>query len=324
MRSCPGSAPRRRTAGNASSITSSRTSRTSSTSDPALDRAGEPIPASAPYRLVHPFPSILDAIVTGFLAALAGGGVAVVGMLAISMLFLQFSIGAVNDLADAAADGMAKPWKPIPTGVVPARTALVIASACATAGLVLAAVVSPATLVIAALGLGLGFAYDLRLKGTAIGWLPFAVGIPLLPLFAWIGATGTVPPAIVVLSLIAAPAGAALAIANALPDLERDAASGVRTPATTLGRSTAWAVDAILQGLVVAVALVAVVIVGTAPPDILVGAVIFGSIVGIAAGVILSGRPSVAARQRGWELQAVALGGLAAGWVGAMAAAGRL
>ncbi len=240
------------------------------------------------------------------------------------MLLLQFSIGTVNDLADAAADAVAKPWKPIPAGIASVPLARSVAIACAAAGLVLAAIVSPGTLAIAAVGLGIGIAYDLWLKGTAIAWLPFALGIPLLPLFAWLGASGAVPAAILVLSLLAAPAGAALAIANALPDLERDAASGVRTPATTLGRSAAWAVDAILQGLVVAAALVALVIAGAGAPDPRAGALVLASVVAIAGGVILSGRPTVAARQRGWEVQAVALGGLAAGWVGAMAAVGRL
>ena len=38
--------------------------------------------------------------------------------------------------------------------------------------------------------LGVGLLYDLRLRGTALSWFPFAVGIPLLPVYAWLGATG--------------------------------------------------------------------------------------------------------------------------------------
>ena len=38
--------------------------------------------------------------------------------------------------------------------------------------------------------LAIGYGYDLRFKGTAWSWLPFAVGIPLLPVFGWVGATG--------------------------------------------------------------------------------------------------------------------------------------
>jgi 4-hydroxybenzoate polyprenyltransferase len=263
-------------------------------------------------------------VVTGFLAALAGGGPDVVGRLAVAMLLLQCSIGATNDLADAPADAGAKPSKPIPAGIVPARAAVVVAAVCAALGLALAASVSAGTLAIGAIGLGLGYAYDLGLKGTAFGWVPFAAGIPLLPLFAWAGATGGAPEAIVVLAVLAVPAGAALAVANALPDLERDAASGVRTPATTLGRSRAWRIEAALQAVVVVAALVSLLAIGGRAPDIRAFAVIGWSIIGLGAGVLLSGRESVSARQRGWELQAIAIGGLAAGWVGAMAAAGRL
>ena len=74
--------------------------------------------------------------------------------------------------------------------------------------------------------IAIGLAYDLRLKGTAWSWLPFAIGIPILPVFGWVGATGSLPPAFVVLVPAAVAAGAALAIGNALVDVERDRAAG--------------------------------------------------------------------------------------------------
>ena len=39
----------------------------------------------------------------------------------------------------------------------------------------------------------LGYGYDLVAKGTAWSWLPFAIGIPLLPAYGWLGAAGDVP-----------------------------------------------------------------------------------------------------------------------------------
>jgi hypothetical protein len=49
-----------------------------------------------------------------------------------------------------------------------------------------------------------------------------------------------------------------------------------------------------------------------------------GSVVLLAIGVVLGAGESVTWRQRGWEVQAVGLGLLAAAWTGGLASAGRL
>ena len=59
-------------------------------------------------------------------------------------------------------------------------------------------------------------------KGTPFSWLPFAVGIPILPVYGWFGAAGTVPGIFGLIIPVAALAGTALAVANALVDMERD------------------------------------------------------------------------------------------------------
>jgi hypothetical protein len=120
---------------------------------------------------------------------------------------------------------------------------------------VLAASAGTASLLVAGIGLGAGLAYDLRLKGTRWSWLPYAVGIPLLPLFGWVGAVGSVPPAFAVLLPVAVVAGAALAVANALADLERDERAGTETVATILGTGRARRAGALLQAAVVVAAL---------------------------------------------------------------------
>ena len=64
-------------------------------------------------------------------------------------------------------------------------------------------------------------------KGTAWSWLPFAVGIPLLPVFGWLGTTARrCPASFASCSRCAVLAGTALAIANARADVERDAGPG--------------------------------------------------------------------------------------------------
>ena len=84
------------------------------------------------------------------------------------------------------------------------------------------------TVALAVVVLAIGYGYDLAFKGTAWSWVPFAVGIPLLPVFGWLGAAGSLPSSFAVLLPVAVVAGTGLAIANARADLERDAAAGRR------------------------------------------------------------------------------------------------
>ncbi len=257
--------------------------------------------------------------------------------LALAMLAIQVGIGAMNDLTDADRDALVKPTKPIAAGLVGPGVARSVAVAGFGIGLLLAASLSPGSLVLAAAGAATGLAYDLRLKGTALAWLPFAIGIPLLVLFAWWGAREELSPAILVAAGLAVPAGAALAIANALPDAERDARTGVRSLATGLGLSRASRVVAGLQALVgstaVASYLALVGATGSGPSTPSVGGLtgagwagvgLAASLVLLAVGVVLGMGQSVTWRQRGWEVQAVGLGLLAAAWTGGLAGAGRL
>jgi 4-hydroxybenzoate polyprenyltransferase len=155
--------------------------------------------------------------------------------LGISMVLLQFAIGALNDVHDAPTDGGRVPPKPIPGGLVGPDLARVVVVGCAGLGLGLAATFGTTMLLLAGLVLAIGFGYDLALRGTAWSWLPFAIGIPILPVFGWFGATGALPGWALALIPAATFAGAALAVANAWADHELDAERGVATVATALG-----------------------------------------------------------------------------------------
>jgi 4-hydroxybenzoate polyprenyltransferase len=232
--------------------------------------------------------------------------------LAVAMVSLQVAIGATNDLIDAPRDKGRKPGKPIPSGLVSPPEARTIAIVAAVAGLVLSLPSGPATTGVAALILAIGLLYDLRLRGTAWSWLPFALGIPVLPLFAWLGGTGRLAGLFGILLPAGFAAGAALAIANALVDVERDRSAGSSSVADRLGAAPAWAVHAVLQGLVVAVALASLAGAG-APPLALV--ISLAGAAGIAAGVVLARSARPPERERGWELEAVGIAVLAVGWV---------
>ena len=273
-------------------------------------------PLSGLVRLVHPFPSALDAGVTLVLALLAGAPGGRAALLAIAMLAIQFSIGAVNDLSDAPADALAGRSKPLVDGRVPARLALGVAAAAAAAGIALSALAGPFAALIAVAGYGIGLAYDLRLKASAWSWLPYAAGIPLLPVFAWVGATGRLPGPMLALAGLGVLAGADLAIANSLADAERDAASGTATIARALGQGRALRLGALL-GLAVSgtAAVSAVALAGPVP----------GTWLTCAGAAAMAGGTWIGFRghlQRGWEVQAVGLGVLAAGWVASLVAAG--
>ena len=267
-------------------------------------------------RLTHPFPSLLDGGATLAIALLAGGRPFDALRLGAAMVALQASIGTINDLVDVPRDTGRKPGKPIPAGLVGPTTAAALALIAAAVGLVLSLPSGLATGVVAVAILAVGLLYDLWLRGTAWSWLPFALGIPLLPVFAWLGATGRVPELFLVLVPTAFISGAGLAIANALADVERDAEAGVRSVARHMGPAGAWTAHAMLQATVVAVAGASLLGAGAGIPLLLAAA---GSTVVLLAGVYLVRSASAASRERGWELEAVGTALLAAVWIAAVA-----
>ena len=228
------------------------------------------------------------------------------------MTALQASIGAANDVADATVDATAKPAKPIPAGLIDRRTGVAISIASLAVGLLIALSLGPPALAVALAILAIGFTYDFALKGTTWSWLPFAVGIPLLPVYAWLSAAGSLPGPFALLIPAAVVAGGALSIANSIVDVERDARAGISSIAVRLGRERAARVVFALHGLVVAVAWVTSIALGGMRPGLLLEAL--GAAV-IAIGAILGAAVEPRRRERGWELQAIGVGLLAVGWL---------
>lgn len=124
------------------------------------------------------------------------------------------------------------------------------------------------------------------------------------------------PGRILVAAALAVPAGAGLALANESPDLERDLAAGLASATIALGRRRAWAVGASLQAVVAIGAATSFQALDGRPglwPGLAVSLVLLGIGVGLGAGV------NAWSRQRAWEIQAIALGLLAAAWLAAVA-----
>jgi 4-hydroxybenzoate polyprenyltransferase len=270
-------------------------------------------------RVTHPFPSLLDGLVAGVAALAAGGEPGTAIRLGLSMILLQASVGAVNDLIDAPNDAGRKPGKPIPAGLVTPAAARGIAAAAAVVGVVLAIPSGAATVALAVGLLALGYAYDLWFKGTAWSWLPFALAIPLFPTYGWLGAAGSLPQIWAVLLPTAVLAGAALALSNATVDVERDRAASLESVATRLGRERAMRANLALLAVVWTLATVTLWLAGELLP--------WGAAAVVGGGAVLAGWAALraadpATRERGWEGQAVGVAVLAVGWLAAMVSAG--
>ena len=272
-------------------------------------------------RLVHPFPSALNAVLVLGIALIAGAPIERAGQLALAMLGLQFCIGAVNDLFDEALDAQSKPSKPIPAGRVSRRTAWLVAALCGGGGLALAALVNPADLLLLAMAfamLSAGLIYDTVLKPTAFGWVCFAVAFPVLPIYAWYGATGTLPPRWEILVPVAALAGPALQLANGLIDLETDRSAGLRTLVVALGRRRSIALMAVALVAIHVLAWITMVPTDAAPAA--QGAVAVALLSGTAGalalgGLVASAQQARVMREIGWTAQTASIAVLALAWL---------
>ena len=290
----------------------------SSTSERALSRR---LALVGLIRVVHPFPSTLDAVAAAVVALVAGASTGVALRLGLGMLALQFAIGSANDFADSSVDSVAKPGKPIPAGLLSRGAAATVCVAAAVTGLATAASVGIGPLAIGAVGLADGLVYDLRLKSTPIAWMPFAAGVGLLPLYAWWGALGSVPPAFVGVIALSVAAGAVLALANAYADIEEDRRSGIRSVAVVLGGRRTLVADAVLLGTVEVVAVATIV--GTAGLAPLAATATLGcalSWFGLGLAAVRTNR----GRHLVWEVQAVGLAILGVSWLAVLNSVGLL
>jgi len=246
-------------------------------------------------------------------AAIAGGPAPRIVVAGVAMTLLQLGIGVTNDIVDAPFDAGRKAGKPIPEGVVGARPAAILAVLCFACGVAAAAALGAGLVALAVVVIAIGLAYDLRLKGTAWSWLPFACGIPILPVFGWFAGAGSLAPALVVLAPAAVASGTALAIANSLIDIQRDRAAGRTSVAGLLGERRALRVEgALFAG--VGIAATATLAAFRDGPLVLPIAVV--AIVPIVATVLAARRP--ASREAAWRIEAIATAVLGAGWTAAL------
>jgi hypothetical protein len=162
-------------------------------------------------RVVHPAPTAAVVTLSAALAAILAAQNASDGLgprtwlVTLSVLGSQVLTGATNDWADRRRDAVVQHDKPIPSGEIPARGAIVVA----VAGLALQ-VAASVPLGPLALGLGLvasasAAAYNLGLSATPASVIPYLVSFGVLPF--WIASGVDVPQDLVDLALLVLPAG---------------------------------------------------------------------------------------------------------------------
>ncbi|MFI9345206.1 UbiA family prenyltransferase [Streptomyces sp. NPDC052773] len=210
-------------------------------------------------RSCHLEPALAVTVFVTALAVAAGRGVAGSAAVAAAVLTGQLSVGWCNDAADAQRDtACGRRDKPVATGELPPRAAAVAAGTalalCVPLSLLSGAAAGAAHLA----GVAAGWAYNLRLKHTVVSPLPYATAFGALPAFVTLGLPSPSWPA-----WWAVTAGALLGVgahlANVLPDIENDLATGVRGLPQRLGPTACrWLAPLVM------LAAMAVVVVG--PP----------------------------------------------------------
>ncbi|MEU6428015.1 UbiA family prenyltransferase [Microbispora sp. NPDC046973] len=240
-------------------------------------------------RACHPGPTVAVTTLVTVLVAVAGWGPAGTVPAALAVLTGQLSVGWCNDAVDAARDAAAgRTAKPIVAGLVSARTVRVAAFAALAACVPLSLACGVAAGATHLSAVAAAWVYNLWLKGTAASWAPYAAGFGAVPVFVTAGTPGHASPVSLPawwVVLAAALLGCAAHLANVLPDIETDVATGVRGWPQRLGPAR---VRVLLPlPLLAASALLVVAPPGPASPA---GWLAFAGVAACAAGGLLLGR----------------------------------
>ncbi len=203
----------------------------------------------------------------------------------VAVLAGQLSIGWSNDALDAVRDGaVGRRSKAVVAGAVSARTVRAAAVAALALCLPLSLAYGPLAGAVHLVGVAAGWAYNLGLKATPLSWLPYAVGFASLPAFVTLGLPGRPWPAWWVVTA-AALLGVGAHLANVLPDITADLATGVRGWPQRLGPRR----SAVLLPLPLVAATVVLALGGPGPAGV-AGAVAVAASLAVAVGGALTAR----------------------------------
>lgn len=269
------------------------------------------------FRLVHPFPVAMNAVASvafALLAAHGWPGMRAVLLIAAAIIGSQATVGVVNDLRDRDLDAIAKPSKPLVSGRATVRGAVCVGTITLLVALVAGLAIGRLSLLFVVAMTTAGLVYDLWLKRTVASFLPYILGLPILPIWAWT-CVRDAPPRLWLTYPLGVLVGFGLHLANALPDAERDAAGGVRGVVQVVGARGALILC--IGSFAVTIVLIAILTVGhwdTAVVVLIGVAAVF--LIGAAGSAFV--RPTAATLQRNWGLLIGCAIGIAAAWLRAL------
>ncbi len=189
--------------------------------------------------LTHPTAVIIFSLVTWLLAAVTLAqfpSALLSASLTLAMAGAQASVGVFNEVFDWKLDKETKPWRAIPAGMISPAAAAVMASGLLCAGLLVAASISFASMLLLLAAAGMGILYSAIFKRTSLSWLPYVVCYPSIPVWVLV-ALGQFDPRILIVYLLASPFAVAVHLCNQLRDFEQDEACGIRGLVQHLGKS---------------------------------------------------------------------------------------
>lgn len=179
-------------------------------------------------RAAHIGPGLAVVVLATLLAVADGLSPERVLLVAAAVLAGQLSVGWSNDLVDEARDRtVGRADKPLASGGVARRTVLVACALAVLATVVLSLACGWWAGVVHLGCVASAWAYNLGLKSTWWSWAPYAVSFGGLVVFVSLAAS---PPELPPwwLPTVGALLGVAAHLLNVLPDLDDDAATGVR------------------------------------------------------------------------------------------------
>ncbi|HWC84394.1 MAG TPA: UbiA family prenyltransferase [Pseudonocardiaceae bacterium] len=217
-------------------------------------------PAPHPVRgllgACHPLPAAAVTVIAVLLALGVGLGPGSVALFGAAVLTGQLSIGWSNDRIDAARDrATGRRDKPAAQGAVSARVLTVAAGLSLLAAVALSLALGWRAGLVALVLVAAGWAYNLGLKSTIWSGPAYLIGFAALPAAAYLALpTHPAPPWWT--PLTGALLGLGAHLANVLPDLRADAATGVRGLPHRLGSRA----GGVLLALVLAAASMVIVL----------------------------------------------------------------
>lgn len=184
--------------------------------------------ARALWASTHPGPALVVTTLALALGVAAGLEPWRVVLLTVAVFAGQVSIGLSNDAIDVGRDrAVGRTDKPLARGDVGVGVAWAVAAASVVAALLLSAPLGWGMLAAHAVTIASAWAYNAPLKATPLSIVPFLVSFGFLPSLATLSAAD---PAFAApwASAAGASLGAAVHLANVLPDLDDDQRTGIR------------------------------------------------------------------------------------------------